>query len=69
MSTENLALLYSSLGVLIATCLIVLNNIRENTEAAMKEPIDFMTYVKKKAEGDIVDRIIAEHIYKDDIAA
>ena len=69
MSTENLALLYSWMGVVITTCLIVLNNIREDAEASMREPLDFMAYVKKKEQSDLIDRLITEHLGNDDIAA
>ena len=69
MSCEQLVLLYSSLGIIISAFLITLNNIREDAEKYMYEPIDFTTYIKKKAQGDEVDQLIAKRLEINEIAA
>ena len=69
MSAENLALLYASIGLVITTCLISLNNIRVDAEKRMNEPIDFLAYVKQKAEGDRIDKLIAEYLNDSNFAA
>ena len=69
MSPDNLVLLYAALGLFITTSLILLNNIRQDAEKRMEEPIDFVSYLKKKAKGDVVDRLIAEQLEVEDVAA
>ena len=69
MSTEQIVLLYAFMGILMTTFLIFLNNIKEGTELLMKEPIDLLDYIKYKSNGDEIDRLIAEKLEIDDIAA
>tara|TARA_B100000700_G_C14945178_1_gene808812 strand:- start:227 stop:436 length:210 start_codon:yes stop_codon:yes gene_type:complete len=69
MSSDHLVLLYSFLGLLVTTSLICLNNVRHDAEKRMKEPVDFLSYLKQKAEGDEVDRLILQKIEIKDIAA
>ena len=69
MSAENLVLIYASLGLVITTCLITLNNIRVDAEKRMNEPIDFIAYVNQKAHGDRIDKLIAEYLNESDFAA
>ena len=69
MSFDNLVLLYASISLVMTPCLIVLNNIREDAERAMNEPIDFNSYIRRKEQGDVVDKLIAEHITINKIAA
>ena len=52
----------------IAPCLIILNNIRLNAERKAVV-IDYMEYVRQKANGDEVDQLIAKQLEMKDLAA
>ena len=69
MSPEQLVLLYASLGLFITTFLIALNNIREEAEKRLVEPIDFAAYINNKAKGDAIDKLIADHFSSEKLAA
>ncbi len=76
MSIDNLVLVISSIAVITTPCLIALNNIRVNAEnlkinPSKREPIivDYMTYVREKSKGDVVDQSIAERLFIQDLVA
>ena len=64
MSTDISVLLIASVGLLATACLIALNNIRANAESKKNEPVvlDYIDYVKRKSEGDVIDQLIAEKL-------
>ena len=69
MSLDNLLLIYASLALASTIFLIALNNVREDAESKMQEPLDFTSYLRKKSKGDVIDQLIAEQLGNEKIAA
>ena len=53
---------------IVSPCLIMLNNVRINAERKTVV-LDYLDYVKQKAKGDEVDKLIAKQLEIEEIAA
>ena len=68
MVPELTILICSSMILVITPILIMLNHVRVEAEQKSKV-VDYLEYIRQKSQGDEVDKLIAQKLNIEDIAA